>query len=336
MERAATDSRELSDGTRVALLLLGVLGPLSGLLAGYGMARGLSRSITSLHVRLQDADTHLDQDVGAVRLESGANLADLDRQVDRVVGRVREVTEQLRRQQKEMVRAEQLAAVGQLAAGVAHEVRNPLTAIKLLVGAALQGQGGPALSRGDLRVIHGEVERLEGTAQALLDFARPPAPRREPCDLRDVIGHALDLVRGRAARQQVTLEAEGGDGALPAIADRGLLSNVFLNLFLNALDAMPHGGRLEVAAGTAAGGEIRVEVRDTGPGIDPAVAGRLFAPFVSSKPTGTGLGLSISRRIVQEHGGRIDGRNLPGGGAAFTVVLPAAAHEGCHANAAGR
>jgi two-component system sensor histidine kinase HydH len=220
-------------------------------------------------------------------------------------------------------RSEQLAAVGQLAAGVAHEVRNPLTSIKMLVEAALRRPDTKSLTRDDLEVIHGEIRRLESKVQGFLDFARPPRLDRAPCDLRAAVAQSAELVRARARQQGVTLDVKMPDAALTADVDRGQICTVLVNLFLNALDAMPGGGRLEVRA-EAAGDRAVLRVADTGPGIAAAVAGRLFSPFVSTKPTGTGLGLSISCRILEEHGGDIRAGNRPEGGAAFTVTLPLA------------
>src|SRR5262249_12299910 len=154
------------------LILLGLLGILGGLAWGFGFAWGLSRSITRLSVRLRDVHAHLDQELGSVRLSAEGDLRQLDAQLETVVERVREVVSRLNEQEREILRAEQLSAVGQLAAGVAHEIRNPLTSIKLLVGAATRAKAAQPLSTEDLRVIHGEVERLERKVQALLDFAR--------------------------------------------------------------------------------------------------------------------------------------------------------------------
>jgi signal transduction histidine kinase len=240
------------------------------------------------------------------------------------VHRVEEVAERLQRHQRDMLRAEQLSAVGQLAASVAHEVRNPLTSVKMLVEAALRSPRRKPLTADDLEVIHGEVVRLEHTVQDFLDFARPPSPQRCQCDLREVVQQALDLVRVRARQQGVELVVAATGAPVTGHVDRGQLCTVLVNLFLNALDAMPQGGRLEVEADFTAAPTpgIRLSVADTGAGIAPEMADRLFTPFASTKATGTGLGLSISRRIIEEHGGTLTGGNRLGGGACFTLMLP--------------
>jgi signal transduction histidine kinase len=322
----ARESDVLSRKMRLALLLRGVGGPVSGLVLGYGIARGLSRSIYKLHVHVQDLTRRLDRGVTAVRVVADGDFQHLDKQLQHAVRRVGEVVQDLQRQQQDVLRAQQLAAVGQLAASVAHEVRNPLTSIKMLVEAALRLQKPRPFTRENLEVVHGEVVRLEQTVQSFLAFARPPALRRSPCDLRDVVGQAAGLVRARADQQRVGVDLRLPAEAVPAQVDGGQLGTVFVNLFLNALDAMPNGGRLDVELDRAGAGEVCCRVRDTGGGIPPAVLGRLFTPFASTKPTGTGLGLSISRRIVEEHGGRLSAANAAGG-ACFVVRLPALAGE---------
>jgi signal transduction histidine kinase len=256
--------------------------------------------------------------------------------MERVVIRVREVVARSQQQQQEMLRAEQLAAVGQLAASMAHEVRNPLTSIKLLVGAALRSRPPGALSAEDLRVIHDQVSRLEGKVKQLLDFARPPEAVPQPSDLRELVGHALELVRSRTEQSGVRVAVDVPEGPVVAEVDRDQFTAVLVNLFLNAADAMPHGGRLLVSLGRSPTGDVRLAVADTGTGIDAAMAGRLFTPFASTKQTGTGLGLSICRRVVRDHGGTLTGENRPEGGALFTILLPGRAGEVAHADVAGR
>jgi signal transduction histidine kinase len=321
MEESAKKSQRVAKQAQMTLILLGLLGPAGGLIAGYGIARGLSRSIYQLSVRVRDMAHTLDQDVASVSIEAGGDLQSVDRQLQHVVRRVEEVTERQQRHQREMLRAEQLAAVGQLAAGVAHEVRNPLTSVKMLVEVALRSENRKPLSLEDLRVIHGEIVRLEQTVQGLLDFARLPAPQRAACDLRDVVAQAVELVQVRARQQRVEIALDAPKRPMNTDIDAGQLRTVLVNLFLNALDAMPAGGRLLVTLAEDQE-QVRVEVADTGNGIPPEIAGRLFTPFATTKATGTGLGLSISRRIVEEHGGTLTAANRSAGGACFTLTLP--------------
>jgi signal transduction histidine kinase len=335
MAETAREAERVSRLVRLSMVGLGLVGPLSGLLGGYGIARGLSRSIYQLSVRVHDMAQRLEQNVGAVDIPADGDLQYVDRQLQHVVRRVEQVAENWQRQQRDMLRAEQLSAVGQLAASVAHEVRNPLTTVKLLVDAALRPHKPRPLAGQDLRIIHDEVARLEKTVQNFLDFARLPTPQRSTCDLREVVHQAVELVRARARQHAVAIDVRGGGEPVPVSVDRGLLCNVLVNLFLNSLDAMPLGGRLEVTLQEVAGAGIRLEVADTGPGIAPEIAGRLFTPFASTKPTGTGLGLSISRRIVEEHGGQIRAANRPEGGACFCITLPATPGDATHADAAG-
>jgi len=317
MEATARESARVSDRTETAMSALAILGPVGGLVAGFGIARGLSRSIAQLRVRVEDVRAELDQEVGSLRVERGG-LGGLDAELAAVTARVREVVEQAQRREREAIRAEQLVAVGQLAAGVAHEVRNPLVAIKLLIESALAGG---ELTADDLRVIHGEVGRLERAAQGLLDFARPAPPRRETVDLRTVVDSAVDLVRGRAGLQNVRVDVEAPAEPVAAAVDVAQMQGVLVNLLLNALDAMPGGGRATVGLGRA-NTTVTLTVRDTGPGIAPEVLGRLFEPFASTRDTGTGLGLHVSRRVARDHGGDIRGTNDPAGGAVFTLTLP--------------
>jgi signal transduction histidine kinase len=333
MNEAALASGRFTRRLHLTMLLLALGGPLGGLISGYGIARGLSRSLYRLSVRVQDMAQQLDRDVAAVHLTPEGDLRHLDRQLEHVVERVGEVTRRLQRQQAEMLRAQQLAAVGQLAASVAHEVRNPLTSIKLLVEAALREQKPRPFTPDNLRVVHGEVLRLEQTVQGFLEFARPPALQRRVSDLRSVVAQAVELVRARARQQRVQVEVSCPEAALYAEVDPGQVCTVLVNLLVNALDAMPDGGRLDVLAQAEGAAWARLAVSDTGEGIRPEMLGQLFTPFASSKPTGSGLGLSISRRVIEDHGGHIAGGNQPGGGARFTVTLPATAREDHHANA---
>jgi signal transduction histidine kinase len=212
-----------------------------------------------------------------------------------------------------------------VAAGVAHELRNPLTSVKMLVQTGLEGPR-PGLGGEDLEIIEHEIRRMEASIQTFLDFARPPQAERRRADLLAVVRRSLALVEARARRQGVVCKADVPPGPVEADLDAEQIHQVLLNLLLNALDFLPHGGEIhvEVRAATPNSPWVTVTVRDTGPGLAPHVRERLFEPFVSGKETGLGLGLSISRRLIEAHGGTMTGDNAPGGGAVFRFTLPAA------------
>jgi len=233
--------------------------------------------------------------------------------------------EQLLSQQREMMRAGHLAVAGQLAASVAHEVRNPLATIKVLVEGALRTKNAAPLSRQELTVMHGEITRLERIVQDYLDFARPPELNRCLGDLREVVDQAAALLQTTALRQGVRLAADYPSQPVWAKVDHDQFRAVLVNLLLNAIEAMPRGGLLQVVL-NATPREIELTVIDTGTGIAPDILKRLFTPFVTSKPSGTGLGLCISKRIVESHGGRITAKNRAEGGATVTIALPSG-HE---------
>lgn len=316
------------------LLCLGLAGVLGGLLSGYATARTLTRQVAQLSIRVQAVQAHLDQDVGAMTVQEPPHFGDLDEQLDRVVERVRAVCQRLQDQERELLRAEQLAAVGQLAAGVAHEVRNPLTGVKLLLQAAVRAQHPTPLTADRLHLLLQEIARIERTVQGLMDFAQPPRPDRRPHDLQEVVRVAMEVARSRADMNAVAVRIEPAREPLTVAIDRDQLLSLLTNLLFNAIDAAPAGGEVFVSASVGPGGKIQLVVADTGPGIDQAVAGRLFAPFVTTKAGGTGLGLTVAQKVAREHGGTLTASDQAGGGACFTLTLPAV--EESHAQAPGR
>jgi signal transduction histidine kinase len=173
---------------------------------------------------------------------------------------------------------------------------------------------------------------MERSLQTFLDFARPPRMERRPTPLAPLVREVADLLRGRAGKQRVDLWLDLPAAGVTVLADREQLRQVLVNLFLNALDAMPAGGTLAVAVRPADPWRVEVEVDDTGPGIPPAQMPGLFQPFASTKDTGLGLGLVTSKRIVEDHAGTLGAANRRGGGASFVLTLPA---EPTHAQPVG-
>ncbi len=298
---------------------VGGLGGVAGIVLGFGVARGVALSIRRLQVQVRDAAGKLGPAAPEIVVTGAGDFPGLQADLEFLNGRIEEVIRELQQREREVLRAEQLAAVGQLAAGVAHEIRNPLMSIKMLVQSGLDDDEG--LAGDDLRVVEGEVRRMEASLRTFLDFARPPKPERRPFELGEILRAVAGLVRGRAERQGVEIRVDAPP--TPVTADREQLRQVFVNLALNAVDAMPTGGQLTITARSGTPG-VTVEVADTGTGIAPELAGKLFQPFVSTKETGLGLGLVISKRIIEEHHGTLTAANRADGGAVLTVRLPTA------------
>jgi len=225
---------------------------------------------------------------------------------------------------KQLLRAEQMMAVGQVAAGVAHELRNPLTSIKGLIQVNLRELGARGLPLEDLEIIEHEIRRMEKTLQTFLDFARPPKPERRLQDIAPIVERVTAVVGGRARKQTVVLRFLRPESPALAEVDSDQIQQLLLNVILNALDALPHGGTIEIDLRPALAGFLEIYVRDTGPGIAPHILPKVFETFVSSKETGVGLGLPLSRRIAEDHGGTLTAYNLPDQGACFLLRLPAA------------
>ncbi len=232
-----------------------------------------------------------------------------------------------RHRERYLQRAEQMMALGQVAAGVAHELRNPLTAVKGLIQVNLRRAAARGIPAEDLAVIEHEIRRMERTLQTFLDFARPPKPDRRLQDLAEVVKRVFSLVSGRARKQNVALSLVPQDVPVLAEADQDQLQQLVLNLVLNALDAMPTAGTVEVELRPPRDSFVELYVRDTGPGVSPEVLPKVFETFVSSKETGVGLGLPVSKRIAEDHGGSLSTYNLPGAGACFVLRLPGSASK---------
>jgi signal transduction histidine kinase len=179
------------------------------------------------------------------------------------------------------------------------------------------------IEESQLHLILEEVGRMEGTIQGLLDFSRTPVMNRTKHDLRETLQRSINLVDGRLKQCQIVLDPEITSEPLWIDGDAEQLNQVFVNLLLNSIEAMPTGGRLNVSAEFFAERRIgRIVVRDTGDGIAHDVLPRLFEPFATTKERGTGLGLAVSRRIVTDHQGTISAANLPERGAILVVELP--------------
>ena len=276
------------------ILLYNVIGGLTGFLAGRELEQKRA------HQR------------AAQRLEESYRT--LSAQADQIL----EIEEQLRR-------ADRLSTLGELSAGMAHEIRNPLGSIRGTAEILKDGVQPDDPRHEFAEILVREVDRLNRVLEDFLRFARQAPLERGHFDLNAVVREVLDLTRRQAERSDVAVIVSLRE--LPQVAgDGGQLRQALLNLVLNALQAMPQGGQLTVTT-RRSHEQAEVTVADSGPGIPPGDEERIFKTFVTTRPDGTGLGLPISQRIVVSHGGQLTLRNSPGQGAAFTIALPLPGRE---------
>jgi two-component system NtrC family sensor kinase len=227
------------------------------------------------------------------------------------------------------MQSDKLAAVGQLAAGVMHEINNPLATISACV-AAIEGKlrdGSPAAPVEEyLAIIEKEVDRCSRIVDGLLDFSRPKGKSKGPVQLDTLVEQTLFLLKHHQRFRRLSVHRDLDPATPPALGNGEQLIQVLMALLLNAVDAMEQGGKLDVRIGRSRSrsDEVFVEVEDTGVGIPRDEQSKIFEPFYTTKPPGrgTGLGLSICYGIVEEHRGRIEVESTPGMGSVFRVYLP--------------
>jgi two-component system, NtrC family, sensor kinase len=353
----------LADGTRLALALTPTRDPSSAayanLLLFYMAITGLSVLLlayvllTYLIVRPIDRLTQSVEGLGSgaehvsVKEQGSAEAARLARTFNdmalqlrakhnQLVNRLAELertTEDLRSKEQQLIHGEKLASVGRLAAGVAHEIGNPLAAILGLLELLREGDLAPEQSREFLQRVQRETERINRIIRDLLDFARRDAAQASDegtSDLREVIDDAVSLVRPQKESKDIAIDVAVDPRTGNVIGSQHRLTQIVLNLLLNAVDALEGRGRIEVRVEPRDQTHVSLSISDTGPGIANDMQDKLFEPFTTTKPAGkgTGLGLAVTHAIVESLGGSIRASNRAEGGACFVVQLRAGASAG--------
>jgi signal transduction histidine kinase len=303
--RAEVEAVERRTSRSILALLLG-----APLLAG-AVSLAIGRSIARPVSRLQEGAARL----AAGRLDTRIDVDTPDEFGD-LARQFNAMTASLEEHQQRLVQSEKLAGIGRLAAGVAHEINNPLAVI-LGYTRLLRKKADGSLAD-DLKIVEDETVRARDIVEGLLDLSRPLPAGRETVDLRELCDEVAGRLRESTAVEWAGVVVEGS-GSAPGVPAK--LRQVLTNLIRNAAEAAGPRGRVAVRV-VEQPSEIRVVVEDTGPGIDEGAAGRLFEPFFTTKEKGTGLGLAVSRAIARAHGGDIDAGNLADGGARFTLRLP--------------
>jgi PAS domain S-box-containing protein len=253
-----------------------------------------------------------------------------------VVGVFRDVS-QVRELEGQLRRSDRLAALGTLAAGLAHEIKNPLASLRTFTRIIPRKFEDPRFRETFMRVVPHELERINGIVEQLLELARPSRLRPAPTAIPVLLDRVLELYANELDTKQIVVAREYARDVPSVGADQDRLYEAFVNLVSNALEAMETGGRLtvrtgwhrsaEADAGSTGRRRVRVEIEDSGSGISLSEADKVFDPFFTTKAAGTGLGLALTHKIIEDHGGSISFRSAPGVGTTFTVVLPMAAER---------
>jgi two-component system NtrC family sensor kinase len=291
-----------------------------------------------------DLDYRLDittrDEIGELSRAFNAMASDLKRAKDEQLEwgntlekKVQEKTEAIQRAQAQLIHSEKLASLGRMAAGVAHEINSPLTGIVTFGHLLLKRFPPGTQEHEDIQVIIEQANRCSSIIRGLLGFARASAMDKAPTDVNDVINHALNIVKNKADFFNIKLITDFDPTLARVKADPSQLQQVFLNLIMNAADAIEGHGTITILTRNLdqGGAEfIEIEVTDTGPGITDENLEKIFEPFFTTKPVGkgTGLGLAVTHGIIQEHGGKISIKTKLGEGTSFFIRLPAC-KEGC-------
>jgi len=213
-------------------------------------------------------------------------------------------------------RAERFAIVGELSVGIAHEIRNPLTVIKMIF------ESGDNLTGRDTEIISHEMERMNKIIAHFLDFAKPSEPVQEKCDIIQNLNNALLLVSHALEKRKIKVKTKINDNSSKIFADPTQLQQVFLNILLNSSEAMPNGGKITISTNNIDQKWVELVIKDNGPGLPRKIKENLFVPFTTTKPKGLGLGLSIVKRIIDGHNGQLKIESQKGKGTTTTIRLP--------------
>ncbi len=239
----------------------------------------------------------------------------------RLYAELRDYVRRVEESQQALLQAEKMAAAGRLTASIAHEINNPLQAVQNCIHLAGREDLPPGKRREYFELARAELDRLQATVRRMLDFYRPNAAAPQEVDLAELLAHVLGLMAKQLEERGIRVSREFPANLPPVNAVNNQVQQVFINLILNAYDAMPSGGELRIAAREVKDG-VEILFEDTGPGVPPGSERDIFEPFVSAKEGGTGLGLTVSYNIVTAHGGALELASSRGRGACFRVFLP--------------
>lgn len=309
----ADEAKRLTGGIVLGMGLISILGILAMTGIGYIIARTITAPIEKL--------VEYTGKVSGGDLNNKIDISGRD-EISKLSISFNKMTEQLRDYENKLVETEKLATAGRMAAGMAHEVRNPLTGIKMMSQVLYNRLKTEPENQEVLGSLIKEIDRLDRIIEEIINRTRPGELSRVWGDINDQANEVVSLAGQSLTEQKITISTNLAHNLPALFLDREKIKQVLWNLILNGKEAMPKGGCLAISTGICGDRWVELSVEDSGQGIVPEDVGRLFQPFFTTKPEGVGLGLTMSRKIVEKHGGRLTLANRPEGGVKATVLLP--------------
>ena len=306
------------------LLLIGLGGFLVGIVGAAILARRITRPLHRLvegTVRIAQGD--LSQ---AIVDTSRDEVGDLARSFSDMTSQLLQARERMDDANRRLVQHEKLASIGRMAATIAHEIRNPLTSVKLNVQKVAEDEGFAEPIKAHLDLSLEGIDQIERFIKELLNFTRVQELVLERWPVEQIVDESLKMIKDMLAQKKIAVEKSFGPSLPPVLADADKLRQVFLNILRNAHEALGSGGKISIACDTASEGGrtmVRVRIADNGPGIAEKDRPNIFEPFYTTKPSGFGLGLANARKIVEQHNGTIAVGKKRGRGTAFVILIPA-------------
>ena len=324
MQQASQSIRQDNNTVNIVMYGICILGVLGGLGLGLALSRSITHPIYNLVLQLKSATSG--SIIEQVDVRDLTELENLDQHIKKLIEKIRAMNKDLENHQTMLIRSEKLAALGKMTAGLAHELRNPLTAIKMLVYSLQNEIDSRSAAGEDCAIIIKEIHRMEKFLQDFLDFARPPKPNFSWNDVNEIVEQTIGLIAPQLRAAKISLKHLCSE-PITVYTDKEQIKQVLINLFLNAIQSMPNGGDMQIAAerkNEIAGEKESVEITisDTGKGIPPETIEMIFDPFFTGREDGTGLGLSIASQIISNLGGWIKAMNNPEKGSCFIIDLP--------------
>jgi signal transduction histidine kinase len=305
------------------LLLIGVGGFLLGIAGAAFLARRITRPIHRLvdgTVRIAHGDFSQ-----AIVDTSRDEVGDLARSFNEMTGQLLQARQRMEEANRCLVQHEKLASIGRMAATIAHEIRNPLTSVKLNIQKVAEEESFAETVKAHLGLSLEGIDQIERFIKELLNFTRVPELILERWPVDQIVEESLKMIRDTLAQKKISVEKACAEGLPPVLADADKLRQVFLNVLRNAHEALDAGGKITVGCDTVAEGGrtmVRVRIADNGPGIADKDRPNIFEPFYTTKPSGFGLGLANARKIVEQHNGTIGVGKKRGRGSAFVILIP--------------